>query len=141
MKVIKKDSTYPIDVDDTLITDAKEGEEGAIQMNYYGEIVWKKPYKPHIQLLKASLTRGRNVIVWSGNGFAWAAEVLEKLGLDRYPILVMSKPAGYVDDLNCEKWMGNRVYIKEKSQMWKNFLDTMQKVCYTMSRIKEYLWK
>lgn len=114
MTVIEKDSTYPFDVDATLIMEAQADESGAIQIDYYGELVWRKPHIEHIRLVRASVARGRNVVVWSGNGQIWASTVLKALKLDHLDILVMSKPCGYCDDLDCNMWMGNRTYIEQK---------------------------
>lgn len=122
MKVHRQDITYPFDVDRTLcfwIPIGQEPPENAVAVDYYGDKVYIVPHEEHIQLLKASIARGRNVIVWSGNGFEWAHNVLLALGFtDKDNINVMSKPAGYVDDLPCSEWMGNRVYIKPHSNPW-----------------------
>ena len=122
MKVIAKDVTFPFDVDATLvfwIPIGKEPPPEALAVEYYGETVYVVPHEEHVRLLKSSLARGRNIVVWSGNGFQWAENVLKALGFgDADNILVMSKPAGYVDDLPCTEWMGNRVYIKPHSNPW-----------------------
>lgn len=123
MLVIEKDVTFPFDVDKTLVfwqPNGKEIHEFDIKVDYYGEEVSVVPHLEHIQLLKATLARGRNAIVWSGNGYQWAKNVIEALikdGLliDSDGIIVMSKPVGYVDDMDSSTWMGNRVYIKPHS--------------------------
>jgi hypothetical protein len=118
MKVINKDSTYMFDVDSTLIFWIPAGQvppADAICVDYYGENVYLLPHDEHIQLLKASVARGRNTVVWSGNGFQWCENVLKALKLDELDLTVMSKPAGYVDDLPCGEWMGNRIYLHSKN--------------------------
>jgi hypothetical protein len=123
MKVIRKDVTIPWDVDKTLIfwqPTGAERHESDIQMNYYGEIISVTPHLEMLQLLRSNLARGRNIIIWSGNGFAWAEEVVKKLHEaghlpDTKGIIIMTKPAGYADDLDCQHWMGNRIYIEPHS--------------------------
>ena len=119
MQVLEYDITTPFDVDRTLVFWVPVGQEppkNALEIDYYGEKVFVVPHEEHVQLLKATMARGRGVLVWSGNGYKWAHNVLKALGFtDKDPIYVMSKPAGYVDDLPCNEWMGNRIYIKPHS--------------------------
>jgi hypothetical protein len=121
--VINKDVTIPFDVDATLIYWKPEGakrDSQDVELDYYGEKVYVHPHLEHIRLLRASLARGRNVIVWSGNGYLWAKTVIDYLlNAGHLPssdgMIIMSKPVGYVDDLDCQHWMGNRIYIKPHS--------------------------
>jgi hypothetical protein len=123
MQVIKKDITVPIDVDKTLVFWTPEGQKRHVlsrKVDYYGEDVYVIPHKEHCQLVRAMLARGRNVIVWSGNGHSWAENVINMLhAIGELPniddIIVMSKPVGYVDDMPCDTWMGNRIYIQPHS--------------------------
>lgn len=116
MHVVEKDVVYPFDVDNTLVFWVPAGKEppaGSVKADYYGEMVNLIPHKEHVQLLKANLARGRGVVVWSGNGYQWAKNVLLALGFpESADITIMAKPAGHVDDLPCTEWMGNRVWIK-----------------------------
>src|SRR5271165_4646409 len=98
MKIINKDNTFAFDIDQTTIMHCHPEENGAIKFDFYGQDLWAKPHQEHIKLLKASVERGRNTIVWSGNGYRWCVEVLTKLGLDKLDVTVLSKPIGYVDD-------------------------------------------
>jgi len=121
MLVIEKDVTFPFDVDHTLIfwvPRGKEPPEGALEADYYGERVFFVPHWAHIQLLKASIGRKRGTVVWSGNGYQWAKNVLAALGFkEEDDIIVMAKPAGYVDDLPCNEWMGQRIYLPSKDKL------------------------
>lgn len=120
MKIIDKDVTVCFDIDKTLIFWKPEGQEEYefdLKVDYYGQEISVAPHMEHIQLLKANLARGRNVIVWSGNGFQWVQNTLQAFVTNGLlsktdGIIVMSKPSMYVDDLECQEWMGNRVYIK-----------------------------
>lgn len=123
MIIIAKDVTFPFDVDKTLIFWKPKGQEPHefdIKIDYYGEEVSVVPHLEHIQLLRATLARGRNAVVWSGNGYQWAKNVIEALVKAGHltstdGIVIMSKPVGYVDDMDAATWMGNRVYIKPHS--------------------------
>lgn len=120
MNIVNKDVTVCFDIDKTLIFWKPENSDvhpSEIQVDYYGEAVFVVPHLEHIQLLKANIARNRNVIVWSGNGFEWVQNVLNAFVENNLisktdGIIVMTKPSMYVDDLECQEWMGNKVYIK-----------------------------
>jgi len=108
MKVFKKRSPVTVDVDDTLVAwpeDYEEKYSDRIQFNWYGKTVWLKPIPYIIHLLKSHKTRGFTIIVWSGNGYAWAQEVIKVLELGKYVDLIMEKPSKYIDDKNANDWM------------------------------------
>lgn len=111
MKIIRKDNSFAFDVDETLIIHCNADETGAIKFNFYGQDLWAKPHHEHIKLLKAAVARGRNTIVWSGNGYKWVVEVLNTLGLSDLDVIVMSKLIGYVDDDKIENFSGSRFYL------------------------------
>lgn len=123
MIIISKDVTFPFDVDKTLVFWKPEGQDPHptdIKVDYYGEEISVIPHMEHVQLLRAAIARGRNAVVWSGNGWLWAKNVIEALvRAGHLPntdgIAIMTKPVGYVDDMPCETWMGNRVYIQPHS--------------------------
>lgn len=123
MNVIDKDVTVCFDIDKTLIFWKPQGEEESefsYKVDYYGEDISITFHEEHAQLLRANLARGRNVVIWSGNGYKWVKNVIEKMveiGIikDTTGITIMSKPSMYVDDMSCETWMGNRVYIDPHS--------------------------
>lgn len=115
MEVIETELPVFIDVDKTLIMPQKEKDitdyNDVIDFDYAGETVYMKPHKLHIDLVKHYKARGYHVTVWSANGFAWAKQAVEKLGLIDHVDHVRSKPVKFVDDMPCEDWMGQRVYI------------------------------
>lgn len=115
MRINTNESRVVIDVDGTLICrfDSEQHALGqSILMNYYGNPEIKVPMNENINLLKAQKARGYEVIVHSANGFAWAKEVVEKLGLQEYVDEVATKPLKYMDDLPADEWM-QRVFIPE----------------------------
>ena len=106
------------DVDDTLIfenfsTTTMPHELVHFNHPYDGRVVSRKIHKKHIQFLKDSFHRGYYIVVWSGNGKAWCDAVVEALGIKDYVHNTMTKPIKILDDLPCEKWMGNRIYLEE----------------------------
>lgn len=126
MLVIRKDSTFPVDVDKTLIFWKKPTDpltEGEFVADYYGEPIRVTPHEENIQLLRSSIARDRNVIVWSGNGYAWAETIINELHRRGYlpqidNLIIMGKPVGYMDDVDCTNWMGNRVYIEPHKNVY-----------------------
>lgn len=115
MRVIEKDVTAVFDVDETLVLWVPHGtvpSKKAIPIDYYGSPQYVVPHEPHVQLLLANLKRGRNIVIWSQNGYEWASNVAVALGLSDKDITIMAKPSMYVDDLLCQEWIGPRVYLK-----------------------------
>jgi len=120
MKIIKSESPFPVDVDDTLILYepiAGQEEDYILVKDPYEEDtnirVW--PHKAHIKLLKDKKSRRSKIIVWSQSGFEWAAAVVKALELEAYVDFVMTKPHAYMDDLPATEWMGARVYLPPDS--------------------------
>lgn len=117
MKEVESDVTFCIDIDETIILwvdDIKPTPKEAVEFNFYGQTIYAIPHEDHIRLMKASAARGRNTVVWSGNGKAWVKEVLTKLGLADLDVLVMTKPVGYLDDSPAQNWMGQKVYLQNR---------------------------
>lgn len=125
-KIFNFDQVVTIDVDDTLVLWPESHRdytkpashtlpyEGAVGFKdpYDGTTNWLVPHQKHIDLIKKYKGRGFLVIVWSAGGVQWANSVVDSLGIRDYVDIILTKPSRYVDDLTCEKWMGNRVYIK-----------------------------
>lgn len=104
------------DVDETLILHvdgAKHKNEFTVTDPDTGTKHRVVPHKRHIDYLKKSMGRGRFVVVWSANGYAWADAVIKKLGLELYVNQVMTKPTVYFDDVPADKFM-QRVYLEQK---------------------------
>lgn len=112
MRVNKNENRIPIDVDKTLITPCRYNDIGFIALNYYGTKVYHKPMFNNIALLKAQKQRGYEVIVHSANGWAWAEEVITKLGLIDFVDEVATKPLKYMDDIPADEWM-TRIFVEE----------------------------
>lgn len=116
---ILNEDVYTFDVDDTLVlwgtANYQRPSPDLIEFNdpYDGAKVYLRPHHRHIKLLKQMKGRGRYVVVWSQGGAKWAREVVKTLGLSNYVDLIITKPHGYVDDLPCEAWLRNRIYIDE----------------------------
>lgn len=115
MKVTESELIVTIDVDKTLImpqkVDSTTDTSNLIKFDYAGEVLYMKPHKLHVDLVKHYKTRGYYNIIWSANGYEWALQAVKKLGLEDYVDEVKSKPIKYVDDMPCENWMGSHVYI------------------------------
>lgn len=114
MRINTNEQRVLIDVDLTLIEPNTNGLGllNYLTLNYYGKPLEFCPLIPHIDLLKSYKQRGYEVIVHSANGWQWAKEVVEKLGLTEFVDEVATKPLKYVDDKPADTWM-HRVYLGE----------------------------
>lgn len=114
MKVIDKESTIFIDVDDTLVMwgKIKKGQKSVAIINPHdGEQNYLAAHKGHIKVLKDRKARGSFIVVWSAGGFAWAKAVVKALGLENHVDMVMTKPHMYIDDKKSHEFMGEHLYI------------------------------
>lgn len=115
MKIVDNEKVIMFDVDDTLVmwnkpetnrdiivTDPNDGSSNRLT-----------PHQFHIDLLKKHAGRGYTIFVWSQGGYKWASAVLIELGIENYVDYVMTKPLKYVDDLDCNEFMGQHLYFKD----------------------------
>lgn len=116
---------YFSDVDDTIViwdvseAPVEELVEVLDPFNDFGAKILLWPNKPMIEMIKTKKARGSYVTVWSAGGEAWANAVVNALGLTEFVDATMDKPHSYGDDLPCEKWMGERIFISPQSK-WRN---------------------
>lgn len=117
MKTIETANAIYFDVDGTLIRDAYDGEEVCafpVPHPYRGNAqVWKVKMHRNIDLLKDMSTRGRIIVVWSQAGYQWADAVVRALDLQNFVDLVIEKPIAYVDDLESQEFMGQRIFLRD----------------------------
>ncbi len=109
---------YFFDVDDTLVMwDDRCLQPGDQRIPIVdpndGATVYVTPHVRHIKLLSQMFGRGRHVIVWSHSGFAWAEAVVRALNLEGMVHTVLTKPAGFVDDLTAGEVLTNRIYLTQ----------------------------
>lgn len=118
MTVIDSDFIVMVDVDDTLVKWSSSyniPHDKAIQITDQtnNSIVYVTPHEKHINLLKKYKDMNYKVFVWSGGGYRWAKSVIETLQLQNHVDFIMTKPIKYIDDLDCNEWMGSRIYLKD----------------------------
>lgn len=123
-KRVQYENVCPFDVDDTLVMWEFQRTEVVDTIEVRDpykpdEVQTLKPNWPMIELLKTKRARGEYIIVWSQGGEKWANAVIEALDLQNYVHQTMTKPRSYADDLPCQEWMGERVYLKPDSK-WRN---------------------
>ena len=115
MKTVDNDLIVPCDVDCTLI-DYKIDDKDPRLLIEVGLVPGKEikvfPILEHIQMLKNMKASQAYILIWSGSGYAWAKHIIDKLQLNDYVDLIMSKPSWYIDDTPAEEWM-KRLYRYE----------------------------
>lgn len=124
MKVTENEMVVYIDVDGTLCNKCEvvsnyETQKVYCRMaDYYGTLHIIKPLWKNIEFVKTLKVRGWYIVVHSHNGWKWAKEVVESVGLLDYVDEIKSKPFKYVDDQNCHSWMGTRINLHEEKDSW-----------------------
>ena len=104
MEILKEELRATFDVDETLILVSSKYEwEGledpvVIKLDYYGQVRYRRIHQRHVELLKAHKERGFHITVHSNNGWRWAEEVVNKLGLAPYVDRIETKPQFTCDD-------------------------------------------
>ena len=120
MYVLREANLVPFDVDGTLVKEVNCFDDNLhhtivnIPHPLRGsEIVTRIVMTKNVQLLKDMSTRGRGIQVWSAAGHEWAEAVVRALELQNFVALVSDKPIAYVDDLECQEFMGHRIFLTE----------------------------
>lgn len=121
-KIVKNENVVFFDIDDTLILYPKDGEDIVdpdykVFIDFTGNKFLAKPALNHIKLIKYYYRRGFYCIVWSGNGYKHARNILQQLKILKYVDQIMTKPARYVDDVECSQWMGKRIYLEKGEKL------------------------
>lgn len=113
MQVINAEHLVMFDVDETLVSHTDEEDYNFLVVNPYSNssVKLKEIFK-HTELLKQYKGRGMFVVVWSKAGCLWADIVIKHLMLEDYVDLILTKPDRYVDDLEADRILGERVYLK-----------------------------
>lgn len=118
MAIIQNERIIPCDVDDTIIMHCKHSDypesrrvsiPDPIDTTSTLTVVVNEPM---VRLIREEIARGAFVMVWSRGGYAWAAAVVEAVGLTDIIPLIMSKPLVYFDDKPVEQWLKDRVYLE-----------------------------
>lgn len=117
MQVINKHVIVCFDCDETLIHHCKNPENADLFIRYdsIGETYPVKINEIHCKLIKEMRHRDRYIIVWSARGHEWAEIVIKALGLEKHVDLIMTKPIGYVDDVDANEFM-KRIYIRSEGE-------------------------
>ena len=116
MKTINNELITFFDVDSTIIFDTNEATIDTVTyLDVTGRAFLAKPHKVHIDQMRKHKARGYTVIVWSGNGYQHAENVVKALGLENYVDYCMSKAVKYWDDLeDANQILTSRVYLEDK---------------------------
>ena len=119
MTVIENEQLIYIDCDDTLVMWGSDNEDHQyvnIVDPYDGKNVRLRAHVGHIKVLKDRKARGAYITVWSASGYKWAKAIVEALCLQDYVDVVSSKPFMYIDDLQANDILGERLYLGKDSK-------------------------
>lgn len=115
MNIIASEQILPVDIDGTLIVwgKLKKGQK-AINFTcpYTLQQMTVRVHEPNLAIVKERLARGATVLAWSASGYKKACAVIKALGIDSPNLYVLSKPVGYLDDIDCSEWMGKRIFLE-----------------------------
>lgn len=114
--VISNEQVIPVDIDGTLIIWGKvrRGDKALhYTCPYTSQQMTVRVHQPNVAILKERLARGATILAWSASGFAKAQAVLAALKIDSPNLIILSKPVGYMDDIECSEWMGKRIFLDE----------------------------
>lgn len=115
--ILESNNITAFDIDETLLFWKHRNEPGKdkVQFLYGDEKIFLKPHRKHIAFLKHCYNRGDFIIVWSKNGWQWAEQVVEKLELQDYVHVIMSKVTRAVDDKrDLSSIVGDVLYIEDE---------------------------
>lgn len=114
MQVIENESIVFFDVDQTLVMHENVRPLGGLDIinPYSGSKISVSINNKHVELLKQFKGRGMFIIVWSAAGVLWAQAVVNALGLQDEVDMVMTKSSKFVDDLEADQVLGQRIYLK-----------------------------
>lgn len=109
--------TLPVDIDDTLLLWGKipKGAKTVLFTDPYDKsqkVV--RIHEANVKVFRNHVARGTLLVVWSKSGYAWAEAAMRALGITNQDknVVVMTKPfGGYMDDIPCEKWMGEQIFL------------------------------
>jgi hypothetical protein len=117
--IIKSNSPSGFDCDDSLVIwpkDFRVNKPGRIEFDYGSEKVYLIPHSYHVIFLKHCFNRGDFVIIWSANGFDWAKQVVDKLGLENHYNCIMQKVVRHVDDkTSISSIVGNHIFVPHET--------------------------
>lgn len=104
--------TVYCDVDETLVMSNLSDYDPALTINVPYKRGQNKvvPNQKNINLLIWFYKLGYDVHIWSKTGRPWAKAVGKALNLDFMKPKYLTKPDYYIDDLECQEWMGPRRY-------------------------------
>lgn len=114
MQIVNNEHIVAFDVDETLFMHGMDypSYKSGLLNPYSGNYSPGMGNSKHIELMKQYKARGLFIIVWSKAGVLWAEAVVKHLKLEGYVDLVVTKFDRYVDDLEADKILGERVYLK-----------------------------
>lgn len=114
--IIKSEQVLPVDIDGTLIIWGKvrKGDKALrYTCPYTNQQMTVRIHLPNVAIVKERLARGATILAWSASGYAKAKAVLTALEIDSPNLIILSKPIGYMDDIECSEWMGKRIFLDE----------------------------
>jgi len=112
---VNEEMSIAFDVDSTLIMhDKPETHDLEFIDPYDGTKQTARIHTRHVDFLIRSRQQGYKIVVWSAGGKAYADVIVDALKIRPYVDLVLCKFIKFVDDLEANDILVNRIYIKEE---------------------------
>lgn len=70
-----------------------------------------RPIWTHVSQLVQQSLKGVKIVVWSAGGVDWAEAIVNRLGLNDFVDVVITKPHFFYDDSNPEGFMGKHFFF------------------------------
>ncbi len=115
VKTIENELITFFDVDNTLVMEHSKDPDLEYTDVLTGKKKHGKIHKAHVEQLIKHKNRGYYVIVWSGNGYKHAEQIVKALGIEKYVDICMSKSIKHWDDLkDANDILKACVYLEDK---------------------------
>lgn len=94
-----------VDMDDTIVMHDLSEYQPRETISYGPGDIVVSPNQKNINLLVKLYKLDYTIVAWSRTGSDWARAVCQKLDIDKYVSLYMTKPMFYIDDVPADGWM------------------------------------
>lgn len=99
-----------VDIDDTLVHEEESHGSESIGFDYHGRTITLWTNTRNVATVRRFKRLGYQIVFWSRTGYDWAKIVTSTIGLSDSQDTFLTKPLFYLDDRDCQDWMGERIW-------------------------------